>query len=122
MKIYPDKATLLAVSVLVLVLGVSSWPEAAEPRMSWLENGEIKVGVDLSLGGAITWLSKGGGENRVNNFDHGRQIQLSYVSGPVPVGTAEQKPSEHWRPLGGMPSQAGSDCRNGPSEFGTSTH
>jgi hypothetical protein len=111
MKIYPDKTTLLAVSV--LVLGLSSRLEAAEPRMSWLENGEIKVGVDLSLGGAITWLSKGGGENRVNNFDHGRQIQLSYFSGPVPFGTAEQKPSEHWRHLGWNPIQAGDDFRNG---------
>ena len=111
MKIYPDKTTLLAVSV--LVLGLSSRLEAAEPRMSWLENGEIKVGVDLSLGGAITWLSRGGGENRVNNFDHGRQIQLSYFSGPVPFGTAEQKPSEHWRHLGWNPIQAGDDFRNG---------
>jgi hypothetical protein len=86
---------------------------AEEPRMSWLENGEIKVGIDLNLGGAITWLSEKDGENRVNNFDHGRQIQLSYFSGPVPFETSGQKPSEHWRHLGWNPIQAGDDFHNG---------
>ncbi len=84
-----------------------------EPRMSFLENAEIKVGIDLSLGGAITWLSGSDGENRVNNFDHGRQIQLSYYGGPVPFEAAGQKPAAHWRHLGWNPIQAGDDFRNG---------
>jgi hypothetical protein len=111
MKSHPDKTALSA--VIVLLMGASGLAPAAEPPMSWLENEAIKVGVDLSLGGAITWLSKADGENRVNNFDHGRQIQLSYFSGPVPFETAEQKPSEHWRHLGWNPIQAGDDFRNG---------
>ena len=84
-----------------------------EPRMSFLENAEIKVGVDLSLGGAITWLSGRDGQNRVNNHDLGRQIQLSYYSGPVPFETGGQKPSAHWRHLGWNPIQAGDDFDNG---------
>jgi hypothetical protein len=111
MRRNPDKTTLSA--ILFLLLAVSARTKAAEPRMSFLENGSIKVGVDLNLGGAITWLSKADGENRVNNFDHGRQIQLSYFSGPVPFETAGQKPSEHWRHLGWNPIQAGDDFRNG---------
>jgi hypothetical protein len=111
MKSHPDKTALSA--VIVLLMGASGLAPAAEPPMSWLENEAIKVGVDLSLGGAITWLSKADGENRVNNFDHGRQIQLSYFSGPVPFETAEQKPSDHWRHLGWNPIQAGDDFRNG---------
>lgn len=111
MKSRPDKTAFSA--VLVLLAGAAGLATAAEPRMSWLENEAIKVGVDLDLGGAITWLSKIDGENRVNNFDHGRQIQLSYFSGPVPFETADQKPSEHWRHLGWNPIQAGDDFHNG---------
>ena len=69
---------------MVVLASAASGSNAVEPRMSYLENEEIKVGVDLNLGGAITWLSAKNGENRVNNFDFGRQIQLSYFSGPVP--------------------------------------
>jgi hypothetical protein len=111
MKRDPHKLILLAVSLLGPVL--SAGAAAPEARMSWLENGEIKLGVDLSLGGSITWLSGADGVNRVNNFDHGRQIQLSYFSGPAPFETSEQKPSEHWRHLGWNPIQSGDDFRNG---------
>lgn len=110
MKRNPDKTTFSGV---LLALGLTAWTAAAEPQMSYLENGSIKVGVDLDLGGAITWLSTVDGVNRVNNFDHGRQIQLSYFSGPVPFETPDQKPSEHWRHLGWNPIQAGDDFRNG---------
>lgn len=86
---------------------------AAEPRMSFLQNDQIKVGVDLNLGGAITWLSGKDGVNRVNNFDHGRQIQLSYFSGPVPFEANGQKPADHWKHIGWNPIQAGDDFHHG---------
>lgn len=84
----------------------------AEPKMSYLDNGRVKVGVDLSLGGAITWLSRDGGENLVNSHDFGRQIQMSYYSGPVPFEANGQKPSEHWKHLGWNPVQSGDDFDN----------
>ena len=96
-----------------LIVIVSGCPAAEPERMSFLDNGQVKVGVDLKLGGAITWLSRGHGENMVNSFDYGRQIQLSYYSGPVPYETAGQKPSEHWRHLGWNPVQAGDDFHHG---------
>ena len=86
---------------------------ATEPRMSFLQNDEVKVGVDLNLGGAITWLSARDGANRVNNFDFGRQIQLSYFSGPVPYEAKGQKPAAHWRHIGWNPIQAGDDFHHG---------
>ncbi|MEM7391220.1 MAG: hypothetical protein AAF492_02645, partial [Verrucomicrobiota bacterium] len=49
-----------------------------ETRMSYLENDVVKVGVDLNRGGAIVYLSRGGGPNLINNFDLGRQVQLSF--------------------------------------------
>ncbi len=81
-------------------------------RMSWLENDQIKLGVDLDLGGAITHLSAKGGENVINNFDLGRQVQLSFYSGPVPFEANGQKPAEHWRGLGWNPIQSGDDFDN----------
>ena len=52
---------------------------------SYLDNGVMKVGIDLVKGGSITYLSRSGiNDNLVNNFDFGRQIQQSYYSGPKP--------------------------------------
>ena len=52
---------------------------------SYLDNGVIRLGVDLTKGGSITWLSLSGSTNNiVNDHDLGRQIQQSYYSGPVP--------------------------------------
>lgn len=54
--------------------------------MAYLENSRLKLGVDLSLGGAVTYLSDeaNGGKNMINSYDWGRQIQMSYYSGPRP--------------------------------------
>lgn len=58
-------------------------------RMSYLDNGTIKVGVDLGRGGSIGYLAdvKTGG-NVVNVHDLGRWIGQSYYAGPKPFGTA----------------------------------
>lgn len=82
--------------------------------MSYLDNGTIRLGIDLSLGGAITYLSKSGSaENVVNSFDYGRQIQMSYYSGPVPFSVGDKHPAEHWKHLGWNPIQAGDDFHHG---------
>lgn len=99
--------------VALLLSLIASFVTAAEERMSFLDNGQLRVGADLDLGGAITWLSAKDGENRVNNFDHGRQIQLAYYAGPVPFEAAGQKPAEHWKHLGWNPIQAGDDFHHG---------
>ncbi len=78
-------------------------------NMSYLDNGLVRIGVDLSKGGAITYLSKSGGPNMVNDFDLGRQIQMSYYSGPVPFEPRGKKPQESWAGLGWNPIQSG-DC------------
>lgn len=83
-------------------------------RMSWLENDRVRLGVDLDLGGAITFLASAkDGANVINNFDLGRQVQLSFYSGPVPFEANGQKPAEHWRHLGWNPIQAGDDFKHG---------
>ena len=83
---------------------------AQEDNMRYLENDRIKLGIDTSIGGAITFLSDkaNGGLNMINSHDWGRQIQLSFYSGPTPfIGPNGEKPSEHWAGLGWNPIQAG---------------
>ncbi|WP_395743519.1 hypothetical protein [Prosthecobacter sp.] len=96
----------------LLLLLLLSIPAHAE-NMSWLENDRLRLGVDLDLGGAITFLA--GTKDRanvINNFDLGRQVQLSFFSGPVPFEANGQKPSEHWRHIGWNPIQTGDDFKN----------
>jgi hypothetical protein len=75
--------------------------QAKEGRMSYLDNGTLRVGVDLALGGVITYLATPKRENVINSHDYGRQIQQSYYSGPQPFG--EPHPAWKnwpWNPIG----------------------
>jgi hypothetical protein len=81
--------------------------------MTYLDNGTVKLGVDLSLGGAITYLSKSAdATNLVNSWDWGRQIQMSYYAGPVPFAPDGKQPAPEWRGLGWNPVQAGDHFGN----------
>ncbi|WP_395749889.1 hypothetical protein [Prosthecobacter sp.] len=100
-----------AARLLLPLLTFSSFVQAE--RMSWLENDRIKLGVDLDRGGAITFLADvKDGANVINNYDLGRQVQLSFFSGPVPFEAQGQKPAEHWRHIGWNPIQTGDDFKN----------
>jgi hypothetical protein len=78
--------------------------------MRYLENDRVKLGIDLSIGGAVTFLSdrENGGQNMINSADWGRQIQMSCYSGPWPfIGPKGEKPTENWAGLGWNPIQSG---------------
>jgi hypothetical protein len=80
---------------------------SSEP-MSWLDNGQIKLGVDLTLGGAITWLADAKtGENLINSFDWGRQVQMAFYSGPRPYIPEGKRIKDAWVGLGWNPIQSG---------------
>ena len=71
---------------------------------SYLDNGVIKIGVDLGKGGSITYLSPSGTtSNIINNYDLGRQIQQSYYSGPQPYNPSNNMhpgwPNWPWNPI-----------------------
>ena len=86
------------------------------PRMTYLDNGEVRIGMDLALGGAVTFLSgKGRPGNLINSADLGRQIQMSHYSGPWPYEVGDKKPHPAWVGLGWNPIQTG-DCHLNPSE------
>ena len=82
----------------------------AEP-LRYLENRRIRIGIDLSIGGAVTFLEDkvANSGNMINSADWGRQIQQSYYSGPNPfIGPNGEKPVAAWAGLGWNPIQSGS--------------
>ena len=86
------------------------------PKMTFLDNGDVRIGMDLALGGAVTFISsKDHPGNIINSADLGRQIQMSHYSGPWPFEVGNKKPNPAWAGLGWNPSQTG-DCDNNPSE------
>ena len=91
-------------------------PPLPAPKMTFLDNGEVKIGMDLSLGGAVTYISsKTHPANIINSADLGRQIQMSHYSGPWPFEVGDRKPRKEWAGLGWNPIQTG-DCFNNPSK------
>jgi hypothetical protein len=100
---------------LLLLAGAALAGGAAE-RMTFLDNGEVRIGMDLSLGGAVTHLStRERPANLINSADLGRQIQMSHYSGPVPFEAKGKKPAPEWAGLGWNPIQTG-DCKGNPSK------
>jgi hypothetical protein len=84
--------------------------------MTFLDNGEVRLGMDLALGGAVTFLSsRDHPGNLINSADLGRQIQMSHYSGPWPFEAGGKKPHPHWAGLGWNPIQTG-DCYLNPSQ------
>jgi len=80
-----------------------------------LENKRLKIGIDLKVGGAVTYLEdkKLQSGNMINSFDWGRQIQMSYYSGPKPfIGPNGETPEAVWSQFGWNPIQAGSGGRS----------
>lgn len=83
---------------------------SSDTSMRYISNGRLKLGIDLALGGAVTYLSDkaNGGENMINSYDWGRQIQMSYYSGPWPyIGPNGERPTPEWEGLGWNPIQSG---------------
>ncbi len=89
-------------------------PKGHKADLSVLDNGAVRVGVDLNAGGAVTYLSKSGEDNNIiNSWDWGRQVQMSYYAGPVPFTPDGKQPAKEWRGLGWNPIQAGDHFGHG---------
>jgi len=95
-------SALLAVARLPFLLPLL--PITAPAGESYLDNGIIKIGVDSTQGGSITWLSLSGTTNNiVNRHDLGREIQQSYYAGPQPYNPSNNAnpgwPNWPWNPI-----------------------
>jgi len=83
--------------------------------MQYLENSRIKIGIDLRIGGSVTEIinRNSSNDNLINSFDWGRQIQMSYYSGPKPFfGPHGETPLTQWAYLGWNPIQSGDAAGN----------
>jgi len=88
-------------------------PAILDDHLGFLDNGKIRLGVDLNLGGAITYLSKSDSDvNVVNSADWGRQIQMSHYSGPNLFAPHGKRPTKAWEGLGWNPIQVGDSFGN----------
>ena len=101
----------LILATLVALSGVRPIPGATSPNqaqgLEFLDNGNVRVGIDRHKGGAITWLSWSQyRSNAVNHHDPGRLIQQSYYAGKSLDRTAEGQ-SKAWSPLPWNPIQGG---------------
>ena len=90
--------------------GFNSSDRAAS--LVYLDNGVVRVGIDLSRGGSIAYMSTSAGaseaSNVINAHDMGREVQLSFYSGPAfynPEGKCDKLFNGQewpWNPIGGM--------------------
>lgn len=78
-------------------------------KMVYIQNRQIKLGVDLNVGGSIAYLAPVDKPdlNVINGYDSGRQVQLSFYSGPIPFKPAGTEVSKQWEYLGWNPIQSG---------------
>lgn len=99
---------------------------AAMADRAYLDNGRVRLGIDLEHGGTICFLSTGSDsetDNMVNIHDLGRYIQQSYYAGdPVDRRSEGQHPSFspwQWNPIqaGGIGCVANPPHENAKAEI-----
>lgn len=80
-----------------------------DDNVFYIENEYIRFGINTALGGTVTYLAEHGKNNLINSADWGRQVQLSFYSGPVPYHPEGTEMGKHWTHTGWNPIQTG-DC------------
>jgi hypothetical protein len=71
-----------------------------EPESAFIDNGIIRLGVDLTAGGSVFHFGpSGSGENLLNHYDKGRFIQQSYYG--QPDGSLWAEKPWRWNPVQG---------------------
>ncbi len=96
--------------IIPIVIGFSD--SLAQPAEIISDNGKLKIKLDLTRGGAISYVSlSGSDENLVNIYDEGRYIQQSYYAGKR-LDRKSEGQSQYWSPWPWNPIQVGDYYRN----------
>ena len=83
-----------------------------DDNLIFIENEYIRLGANLSLGGALTYLAEKGRKNLINSYDWGRQVQMSFYNHPVPFVPEGHEMADRWKHIGWNPIQSGDVYRN----------
>ena len=83
-----------------------------DDNLIFIENEYLRLGANISLGGALTHLSEKGKKNLINSHDWGRQVQMSFYAPPVPYKPEGSQMAECWKFIGWNPIQSGDYYRN----------
>ena len=83
-----------------------------DDNLLFIENDYIRIGANLSLGGALTYLAEKGKKNMINSFDWGRQVQMSFYNHPIPFVPEGHEMADRWKHIGWNPIQSGDVYRN----------
>ena len=95
------------INIFILIFVICIINIDAQPKELSVDNGIIKLKVDLTRGGAINYLSKSNKKrNLVNIFDEGRYIQQSYYAGKS-LNRQDKGQSPSWSPWTWNPIQVG---------------
>jgi hypothetical protein len=95
-------AALLALGVCnsINARGTASSDPPSSVHWEYLDNGQLRVGIDTVSGGCIGYLSRSGSKrNFLNHFDRGRFVQQSYYGDPD--GTRWGDKPWRWNPVQG---------------------
>ena len=83
-----------------------------DDNLIFIENEFLRLGANISLGGALTYLSEKGKKNLINSHDWGRQVQMSFYAPPVPYNPEGTQMAQCWKFIGWNPIQSGDYYRN----------
>lgn len=83
-----------------------------DDNLIFIENEFLRIGANISLGGALTYLAEKGKKNLINSHDWGRQVQMSFYAYPVPYKPEGSEMAECWKFIGWNPIQSGDFYRN----------
>ncbi len=109
--------SIISFLTLIIVSGCSKLPaQSTQQPLTKTEiisdNGILKVKLDLTRGGAISYIStSGSNRNLVNIHDEGRYIQQSYYAGKS-LNRQSEGQSPSWSPWSWNPIQVGDSYKN----------
>jgi hypothetical protein len=105
MIVWPKSSLFIPFLGFVFAISITQAPAAT----SSLDNGTVRITVDLDQGGGIVAFHPTGQtyNSVINTYDRGRNCQQSYYSGPsqfLPAGTTQ---NPNWNPWPWNPVQGG---------------